>query len=581
MKTTTNARDFIILFVLLGVVGEVRAEKPARFVDAPALTDSVAAEVKDCPSAPGVVQVPLITWGGDIATIFANGNAAATASGSPFDQAGIKAKLVREDVFATQLKDYLACRSPFLRGTMGMMQMAAEAAARDPRTKLNVIYQLTWSAGGDALVVKEGVRKPRDLKGKTVAVQAYGPHVEYLARVLKDSGLTIKDVNIKWTKDLTGTGDSTPMASLHLPEVDAAMVIIPDALALTSRGKVGTGAEDSVKGARILLSTKTASRVIGDVYAVRSDFLAGNRPLVEKFVRTLLQAQERLATVVKNKATQGAEHSKAFTASAQLLLDSPQAVADVEGMYADAQFAGWKGNVSFFTDPKFPRGFGVVSADVQLAMQQLGMNKKKVALEAVKWSYDALKKGLQQADAAEAPRFDEKKVAPMVSSKAQAGQLGEGELFAFEVLFKPNQNSFPPDDYKEPFTQAINLATTYGGALITIEGHSDPLRFLKMKKAGNNPEAVLTRIAQSAKNLSLSRSNAVRDGLLQYAKKRGVRIDPSQFVIVGHGISKPKSGMCGQDPCEPKTEQEWLSNMRVEFRIIQVEAEQSVFNKND
>ena len=551
------------------------AEKTPRFVEAPALADAVTATVKDCSANATPLQVPMITWGGDIATIYANGNAAATTAGSLFFQNGMKLKLVREDVFANQLKAFLGCESPFLRGTMGMMQMAAEATEKDPRTKLSVIHQLTWSAGGDALVVKEGIKRPKDLKGKTVAVQAYGPHVDYLAKVLRDAGMSIKDVKIVWTKDLTGTSDSTPMAAMHAATVDAAMVIIPDALALTSRGTVGTGAEDSVKGARILLSTKTASRVIADVYAVRADFLKANRPAVEKFVRTLLLAQEQLAGQVKKK---GSELSKTLTASAQMLLDSPQAVADVEGMYADAHFAGWKGNVSFFTDANFPRGFGKVAAEMQTAMLGLGMNKKKVVLDAVKWNFNALKQGLTQTEAVEAPRFDEKKVAPLVFSKAQSGQLAEGELFSFEVHFKANQNAFPAEDYREPFSQAIDLATTYGGALITIEGHSDPLGYLKQKKAGNTPEAVITRVVQAAKNLSLSRANGVRDSLIKDAKKRGVRLDPSQFVIVGHGISKPKSGMCGADPCAPKTEQEWLSNMRVEFRILQVEAEQSVFN---
>jgi hypothetical protein len=46
---------------------------------------------------------------------------------------------------------------------------------------------------------------------------------------------------------------------------------------------------------------------------------------------------------------------------------------------------------------------------------------------------------------------------------------------------------------------------------------------------------------------------------------------------VGHGIADPKSGLCGTDPCAPKSEREWRDNMRVEFRVIQVEAEESVF----
>jgi hypothetical protein len=47
--------------------------------------------------------------------------------------------------------------------------------------------------------------------------------------------------------------------------------------------------------------------------------------------------------------------------------------------------------------------------------------------------------------------------------------------------------------------------------------------------------------------------------------------------VVGQGIEAPKSGVCGADPCAPQNEQQWRDNMRVQFRIIQVEAEAEVF----
>jgi hypothetical protein len=60
-------------------------------------------------------------------------------------------------------------------------------------------------------------------------------------------------------------------------KLDAVMAISPDALKLTSNGTVGTGSEGSVKGAHMLLSTKTASRIIADVYAVRKDYFDTHR----------------------------------------------------------------------------------------------------------------------------------------------------------------------------------------------------------------------------------------------------------------------------------------------------------------
>jgi ABC-type nitrate/sulfonate/bicarbonate transport system substrate-binding protein len=83
------------------------------------------------------------------------------------------------------------------------------------------------------------------------------------------------------------------MSKLSGGDIDAAFVIIPDALALTSQGTVGTGAEDSVKGAKILLSTKTADRIISDIYAVRRDYFEKNREKVKGFVKALLKLKSR------------------------------------------------------------------------------------------------------------------------------------------------------------------------------------------------------------------------------------------------------------------------------------------------
>ena len=544
-----------------------------QFIQSPPLAQTVTAPVGAV--APGPTQVPIITWGGDIATVLANGNAKATSKTSIFGKLGLNLRLAREDVFAKQLEAYLSGRSPYLRGTLGMVNMAAEAANKDPRTKPIVVYQLTWSAGGDALVVKGSIKTTKDLRGKTVAVQAYGPHVDYLSKILADAGLTPKDVTIRWTSDLTGSAKS-PAAALQNPAVDAALVIIPDALALTSSGTVGTGAEDSVKGARILLSTKTANRIIADVYAVRSDYFESNRADVEKFVQGLIQGEDALRKLVANKASRAAEFKDTMSAAARELLDSPQAISDTEGMYRDAEFVGVAGNAAFFAKADNPRSFAALNKEIQTAFSTLGLVAKAAPIEQANWDYRRLGAGADVASAPEARRFDAEKVATMVARKQSQGKLQEGELFSFEVFFKPNQDKFTADLYGDAFKKVAGLAATYGGAIITVEGHSDPMAYLRAKREGA-PDVVLGRTQQSAKNLSLSRAIAVRDSLIAYAKSQGVSLDPTQFAVVGHGITQPKTGICGSDPCAPKSEAEWQSNMRVEFRILQVEAEASAF----
>ena len=74
---------------ILAAVGALAALAAAPFVHAkvqyvqsPPLTRVVDTPVGAVGSGP--VQVPIITWGGDIATIHANGNAKATARTSIF-----------------------------------------------------------------------------------------------------------------------------------------------------------------------------------------------------------------------------------------------------------------------------------------------------------------------------------------------------------------------------------------------------------------------------------------------------------------------------------------------------------------
>lgn len=543
-----------------------------NYVQSPPLKQVVKSGVRDCVDQ-ATIQLPFITWGGDIATILSNGNQKTTSKGSIFNKLGVSVKLKREDIFAKQLDAYLKCDSPFLRGTIGMINLASEVTESDPRTKLKVFYQLTWSVGGDALVVKNNIKTPKNLRGKTVALQAYGPHVDYLAKILKDAGLKLSDVNIKWVKDLTGT-DNTPMSAFYEKGIDAALVIIPDALALTSNGTVGTGAEDSVKGARILLSTKTANRVVADVYAVRTDFYNRNKAFVENLATGLLQGQKKLREIFRSKNSNSAEYSSLVKSSGKLLLDSENAIKDVEGMYLDAEFVGLNGNQKFLHSSTYPRRMSKLNNEVQASLKTIGLLNASNKIEGLKLSYQ---KSNVRDDSVDTPRFNKQKVAQVIAKKQRQGTLKDGELYSFEVYFKPNQNSFSAELYRDAFEKVINLASTYGGALITVEGHSDPMGYLRKKKS-NESTVVLSRIKQSAKNLSLTRANAVRDSLVKFAKTKAVTLDPSQFAIVGHGINSPKTGKCGGDPCSPKTKDEWLSNMRVSFRIIQVEAEESVFN---
>jgi ABC-type nitrate/sulfonate/bicarbonate transport system substrate-binding protein/outer membrane protein OmpA-like peptidoglycan-associated protein len=549
--------------------------RTANFISAPPLAEILKVPVGEVRIVGGNTKVPLITWGGDIATIYANGDSLTTTTGSLFNQQGLQLQLVRMDDFKNQVQAFMKGEMPYLRGTLGMITMASELLSQDPRTKPVIIYQHTWSNGGDCMVVKTGINTAADLKGKTIAMQAYGPHVDYLTTLLKDSGLKLSDVQIKWVKDLTGTAES-PAEAFRDNAVDAAMMIIPDGLMLTSSGTVGTGAEGSIKGARILLSTKSANRVIADVYAVRSDYLQSHKNEVQKFVYGLFMGEQAIRKVFKNRQQQVSDYQRMIKAAATILLDSESATGDTEALYGDCEYVGLQGNIKFFGDRNWPRNFQRLTEEIQSAYIVGGLLSRKTPMTHANWNYEELKRGLQDVDTVDSPRFNVEAVAKVVAQKQAKGTLNEGELFSFEVFFQPNQNTFSTDFYADAFKKVVELASTYGGAVITVEGHSDPLGYLRQKKE-NATEIVLRRVQQAAKNLSLTRAIAVRDSIMDYATAKGVNLDQSQFTMVGHGINQPKTGLCGADPCPPKTKEDWLSNMRVVFRIIQIEAEESAF----
>jgi len=554
---------------LLAVMGN--AVSAADYVNSPPLRNVVNTSVSDCRSQ-STLKVPMIAWGGDIPTLVANGNSLNTESDSLFELVNINANLTRKDVFSEQVSDYLSCTSPFLRGTQGMLNMAADLTETDPRTKMIAIYQLSWSNGGDALVVKGGIKSPADLKGKTIALQAYGPHVEYLTTILDDAKLSVNDVTIKWTKELTGESSSPPSAFAEDSEIDAAFMIIPDALAMTSGGTVGTGAEGSVSGARIMLSTKTLNRLISDVYVVRKDYFDANKEQVQNFVHGLMLAEESTRETLK---VGGTPADTIYATASKHLLGVTGDIAGATGLWLDAETTGFRGNTKWVSATE-PRSWLGVNNDTQPMLVNLGLMSKTYTLAHAGWDYDVFKDGLNDTAGVEKPKFNEAELDRTIDKMDKTGQLSDASLFEFQIYFEPNQTNFDPLKYEDDFKRVIGLASKYGGAVITIEGHSDPLGYLKKQQDGES-QLVLKRARQAARNLSMSRSIAVQDSVIRYANSLGINMDPSQFATLGKGINDPSTGNTCNGPCAPKTESEWKSNMRVVFRIVRVEAEESVF----
>lgn len=477
-----------------------------------------------------------------------------------------------------QVQDALDGKTPYLRGTIDMIKQA-QPAFQAAGTDLVVLFQLTWSTGGDGIAVRPTVTSPASLRGKTIALNLYGPHAYYITKILADAGLKPADVKFKWFRELSIPKESTnkvidPVTAFTKTDYDAVMAISPDLASLTSGGKVGTGAEGSVKGARIMLTTKSASRIIADVYAVRKDYYDANFEKVEAFRTAWLQSEEALRDLLKNKAGRRSEYQQLLTRAATVLENAPQATSDMEGLLGDCTFVGYNGNIAFFTGKGTTRTLTALNNEINTAFVAMGLIPAKTQLPAAKWDNPALTSGLHYATTeAPKPAFDAPKLARAVEKSyegAESTSFGApGTLFKIEMLFAPNKPVTDYAQYYADFEKGIRLADTYGGAALVIEGHSDPKGIADARAAGT-PDAELRLREQRLKTLSLQRAEGVRQAYIAYAKSKGFTVDPSQVVTVGRGTAAPKFP-------QPKTEEEWKQNFRVVFVIKAIEAESTSF----
>lgn len=509
-------------------------------------------------------NIPYITWGGDVVTFLAQQNGILKANGFP------NATFFKGDDFQKQVNACIGGQTPYLRGTLGMIN-AAIPAFKDAGTDLVIIYKFTNSAGGDCMVVKQG----KNLKNiQNIALQLYGPHMDYAAKLVNDAG-RLKNVTFKWLPNLYSDGkgaqDNAVTAFQKNTSIDAAMVIIPDGAALTSGGSVGNGAEGSVKGSTILTSTKTNSEIIMDVYAVRKDYFDANRTTVFNFVRSLMLADEALRDLRKTPTVAGFK-TLMKTAGDKFGLQP----ADAQALMGDAEFVGYNGNVSFFTgktvDGKITtRNLSSVSTEIQSFFISLGLIKGKNTVLWANWDFAALAKGLKYANAVtNNERFDTKKVNSTIATMAEKPSWNDdGTLYEFTINFSPNQTDFPLNVYAANFEQVLKIAQASPGAIVVIEGHTDIMPILEAQKNKQSVGAI-DQLRQAQKSLSVKRSEAAMLSFMAYCQGKKYLVDKSQFHNIGLGSSNPLFPI-------PQDESQWKQNMRVVFRVKQIEAESSVF----
>ena len=557
-------------------------------------------------SAQGTLQVPLITWAADGVTVSANGGLEPNPN-SPLARAlGRPVKLEVIDDFDQQVQNYVSGRSPFLRGTADMIALVAQALKNvDPGLEPVVVLQLSTSTGADGFVAKN-ISTLSDLKGKTLVTQINGPHLSLIGNMLKDAGLQPGDVQIRFVKQITAdpayqpnTPAEDPANAFRKdPSLTGAACISPDILALTAGGTVGTGLEGTVKGARPIFTTKTASSIIFDTYAVRKDFLAEHAGTVEAFREAHLRQQETFMDELAN-IKKGREADKKRVANfkalckplARIFNQDENAVSDyIIWVGSDSQLAGRAGNARFFDDAS-PVGFRATTARIQEFFQGLGLIESPMTIAYNRPAPTARTAAGEPAVAARPtppPVTAKPAFASTQAVRKAAESANANVMYRYTFKFPAQVSEIKWSDYPDVFSKINETVSRYGGAVVQLRGHADNFfyNFVQAKQAQGQttyqrriagtdkfetlPLPKPEELLNDANALSYSRAFAVKRAYAAYVRENlhlsPDEVDLSRFDVKGMGIADPVMK-------NPQTPEQRAENMRGEMVIIAAESE--------
>jgi NitT/TauT family transport system substrate-binding protein len=143
------------------------------------------------------------------------------------------------------------------------------------------IFQLDKSYGADGMVVKPGITKISDLKGKTVAADAPGTAPYFgLAWMLKKNGLSIKDVKVV---NLSPQAAANAMIA-GTDGVDAAMTYEPYLGAVRAKPEAGK-----------IIATTLDYPMVMDTFGCTPKFLGDNAKAAKALADSYFEAVELIA----------------------------------------------------------------------------------------------------------------------------------------------------------------------------------------------------------------------------------------------------------------------------------------------
>ncbi|MCZ2101169.1 MAG: OmpA family protein [Chitinophagales bacterium] len=463
---------------------------------------------------PNTLRVQLVTWGGFAPGLYYNEGAAANTQSRFYKDYGFKVDFKIEN-------DLLNAMNGWMAGEYDALVLTADAfplftSADDINAfKPLAFLQTDWSRGGDAVIVKRGINRANDLKGKRVAVAVPSPAQTLLNNTLEAAGLKYSDVKV------VPTSDNLKAAELfRTDDVDAAVVWSPDDLLATA----------DVPGSKILLTTKDQSHTLGGIMFASENVIQEKKNMFHGLYEGWMKAVAEL----------NANESNRNKAARYLAEANSLTIDDAIGMMENVYLTGHGDNVNFFglnSAYKGQKGQDLYEKMAKKFVETGDAPKIAPAWRSVIYTGAIL----AASDNLKEPQYDAEK-------SKEFNKTTVKEVSAEAIASKPVSINFPTASYNLDENaktiidlQFADLAKSFANAKIRIEGNTD--------NVGSSESNVI---------LSQKRAKAVADYL-----KQQYNMPENRFIIIGNGFSKPVEGCAANqdEACRSK-------NRRTEFQII-------------
>lgn len=506
-KLTTFGKISITVIIIGVLFGLFQLIKKTSFFNKAVKEQTELKEGKKLDSK-DAIKIGVNTWGG-----FAGGQ----YFNEGFD-ANSNSRFVKDYGVPVEFKvidDFDACRAAFKSGDIDLMFGTLDAFPTEveglKEFNPQVLFQCDWSRGGDAIVVRRGINSANDLKGKTVGVAPLTPSHSFLIWMLEASNLTTKDIQLV---EFPNAIDAA--SAFKAGKLDAAVVWSPDDQACIK----------AVAGAKVLQSTKNASKIIADIIIGKKAYVEANKEKLAKLYEGWMigSAELNSSDQAKNKAAK--------------ILAKGYNIPEEDALFAinNTRLTTYGDNLQFFgLDPNYK---GLTGEQLYTKMtsvyQKLGYAGKGVPnwrlIANPEFVEEFTKKGDPNQQAEDAKDFS----APTEADKTTEASSSK----AVSISFRTGEYQLDDNTKYIIDKEFAELAKVFDNARIRIEGNTDNV---------GNP--------QTNKTLSYKRAQAVADYLrTQY------NMPENRFIIVGNGSDKPVA--------DNSTDAGKAKNRRTDFQFI-------------